>query len=775
MIYFIGASPDDVPVSKFRDLINWLDQQRDFQFDIETNVTDYWCDKKIITMQFGTDRARRGEKDKEWVVQWSALSLDEKIQLKYYLEDNLRTKIIHNAYFECVVCLFHGIRIRNVYDTLLAEIILTNGMLTNDEDEEDEGASASFYSLSGLCMRYLCYWLDKTEQMTFGNDVLTVSKIIYAARDVQPLGKIRRMQVPELKQQNLETVAALEMDNILALAMMTYNGMELDCEMWRENIKLAEPVIKEAKEDLEREVLADERLWKAAIDYDYYQYEDRITVNWNSPVQKKAIFDHFFPFLGGTSKPIIAKWVKKVDAKLEEMNREGKGEVHEDERVLIRIIKLVDSFGDYSGIERYILETDRAWLIREGFVIPGEQFSINWNSRDQVLNLFQIVYKRLQGLSKKDLEKFDHVIKEYLTEYKDATKLVTTYGEEFISGNHGVKGKKDKPGHLEPDGKIRTTFNPMVSTGRLSSRRPNMQNIPAKKKIGMRYRNAFTCPADWCYVDSDYASQELVIIAYMSQDPVWNDALRKGQDLHSVCAELLYGKRWKEAAELTCEYYFSHVDKNGKLWPVNSHQKCKCKKHEILREGVKSINFGLAYGMSKFKLAMQLRITVPEADALMKLYFKTFPSIAKTLDGFGRFAVNKGYIMTWYPFFRKRWFPFWKFAYRDIDAHLAGVRYSSTLGSIERAGKNMPIQGTAADITKCSLVMIYWYIYDDAKIDDKVKLVMQVHDQDTTIARRDFAEEWKPKLTQLMEEAALFVIPNGLLKSETNITDRWSK
>jgi DNA polymerase-1 len=368
------------------------------------------------------------------------------------------------------------------------------------------------------------------------------------------------------------------------------------------------------------------------------------------------------------------------------------------------------------------------------------------------------VDKKLTATNVKALDKFNHIIKEYYQEYKETTKLLSTYGERFITGDPAKK----KIGYLEPDGKVRTTFNPIVSTGRLSSRGPNMQNIPANDRVGMRYRNAFTCADDEEYVDGDYASQELVIIAEISGDPVWNAALRKGEDLHSVCSELLYGKRWKDAADPDCQYY-------------KNKQKCNCKKHKTLRNGVKSINFGLAYGMSKFKLAMQLKITVPEADDLMKLYFRTFPKIADKLKQLGHFGVQRGYIQTVSPFFRKRWFPFWRFARHYIDAHIAEVQYDPKLGSIERQSKNQPIQGTAADITKVSLVMLYWYIYDDAKIEDKVKLVMQVHDQDTTIAKKHFSAEWKPKLQEIMEEAGRFIIKSGLLKAEVNCTPRWSK
>jgi hypothetical protein len=108
----------------------------------------------------------------------------------------------------------------------------------------------------------------------------------------------------------------------------------------------------------------------------------------------------------------------------------------------------------------------------------------------------------------------------------------------------------------------------------------NMQNIPAKEAVGNRYRNCFVAEDGWVYVDSDYASQELVVIAFISGDPVWMDALQRGKDLHSVCAEVVYKDLWKRSADSDCAYYH------------DGQKKCKCKAHKKLRDGIKTINFG---------------------------------------------------------------------------------------------------------------------------------------------------------------------------------------
>lgn len=104
------------------------------------------------------------------------------------------------------------------------------------------------------------------------------------------------------------------------------------------------------------------------------------------------------------------------------------------------------------------------------------------------------------------------------------------------------------------------------------------------------------------------------------------------------------------------------------------------------------------------------------------------------------------------------------------------AQYHPGLGEIERASKNMPIQGTSADITKLALCMLYWEIFDGPELlVDKVRLVMQVHDQVDSNSKEDYAPVWAKRQTELMEEAAKFIIPSGLLKAETTITSRWEK
>ena len=364
--------------------------------------------------------------------------------------------------------------------------------------------------------------------------------------------------------------------------------------------------------------------------------------------------------------------------------------------------------------------------------------TVKWSSPTQVLKIFRTLVPELENANGKKLApyRFKHVLIDEYIKYKEKDKLSSAFGENFYT-------------FLSADKKVRTNFTQILDTGRVSSSEPNMQQIPATNE----YRNCFVAPEGYVFVSSDYSSQELNVIAYGSQDPVFLKALQNNEDLHSVCAELVFGDVWKNAAEEDCAYY-------------KTKEKCDCKAHKKLRTQVKTINFGLAYGMGPKKLSETINCDVKEAKILITKYFKAFPKIEAFLNGLGEFGKKHGYIETFPPFRRKRWFNSWTpKMYSDRDSFME-------LGSIERASKNTPIQGSSADMTKLALVLIHKHVKENNL---PVKIIMTVHDQIDTICPREYAEEWKIVMTELMEKAANTVIKNGLLKAETSITNVWSK
>jgi DNA polymerase-1 len=364
--------------------------------------------------------------------------------------------------------------------------------------------------------------------------------------------------------------------------------------------------------------------------------------------------------------------------------------------------------------------------------------TVKWSSPTQVVKIFRTLVPELENANGKKLApyRYKHVLIDEYIKYKEKDKLSSAFGDNFYS-------------LLSADKKVRTNFTQILDTGRVSSSEPNMQQIPATNE----YRNCFVAPEGYVFVSSDYSSQELNVIAYGSQDPVFLKALQNNEDLHSVCAELVFGDVWNKAADPDCDY-------------VLRKEKCNCSAHKKLRTQVKTINFGLAYGMGPKKLSETINCSTKEAKELITKYFKAFPKIEAFLNGLGEFGKKHGYIETFPPFRRKRWFNSWTpKMYSDRDSFME-------LGSIERASKNTPIQGSSADMTKLALVLIHKHVKENNL---PVKIIMTVHDQIDTICPREYAEEWKIVMTELMERAANTVIKNGLLKAETSITNVWSK
>lgn len=711
------------------DVEHFINTQSIYGLDLETNVTDEVRLRRIHTIQVGNNEIQYVINVYDFAELFGS---DRLLSIMKTIASPKSMKLIHYAQFEITTFLNYNVRIQNVYDTMLIEYILTSA---NFEDVQ------GYYSLESLGGRYLCREFNKELQKSFGlRRELTQAQIEYAATDVEVMLPIYRMQVDLLKSRDDEWVVALENETVRAYSDIHYEGMLLDQHKWLANLDIAEPLVKQAVIDMENILRSDPRAVQYCTEMGYYYPTGVHTINWASPPQAKVLLSKFFS-IEGSSKALVKGYVKKNFMEL-------------DLPTLEMLTKFYE--GDKGPITEYLVNNYTKELTELNMFIPEDTFTINWNSPTQRLDIFRLYHKDLAGTGEEDLASIKNpteIIKTY-DNYRDKIKLVTSYGQKFI----------DK--HVQSDGRIRTTIHQIVRTGRVSSRNPNMQQIPANDDVKNIYRNAFIANyKDWVYVDSDYSSQELCVIAYFSGDPVWKEALSKGQDLHSVCAELVFKEKWKAAAEDDCAYY------------THNKSKCNCKKHKPLRSAVKSINFGLAYGMSAFKLSWTMGTSILEAEALIQEYFATFPAIGTLLDNLGRFGVRNGFITTAAPFFRKRYFS----DHSKVEPYKVKLflrdgkkNYHPRLGEIERASKNTPIQGSSADMAKFSLILIMWYI-EDNNLFDKVKLVAQVHDQDTTQAHKDYAEEWKPIMTRLMEEAALLIIKDGSLKSETNITDYWTK
>ena len=733
----------DIFECTFEEFAEWLLQQDELQLDVETPLIGSMPEARFRTVQFGEYAPHKDREQKDqYVLEWALLTKDQKFFILRVMNDKRVKKYIQNAAFEYQCFLNYGVVLENTMDTMISEKILYTGSSAILDEE-----GATFFSLESITRRRLEFELDKSYQKAFGFDIpLTHGHIVYAAQDVTVLDEVDAQQQVDLEKYYghilphertvFNHLPTLEQEAVLAFGDIMYNGMKLDKEAWLKNASEAQPIIDKKAKALEEILRTDTKLYAGCIEMGLINLEDKVEINWNSPKDKLKLINAAFPDCPGSTRPILKKFLKTL----------------EPDTAYYQLVEEL-SEGNFEPFFALLVQTNRDWLIENEFLVPANTLRINWNSTPTVVKLLNYIKPGTTSSDEETLNKITHVVAQAILDFRSAKMLTTTYGEKFLN-------------KADIDGRVRTRFNQILETGRVSSADPNMQQIPVIEDedpaVMNKYRNCFIPDGeDDVFVDSDYSSQELVVIASLSKDPVWMAALEKGHDLHSICAKLVFGEEWEAATLPSCKF-------------VAETQKCKCPGHKRMRTGVKTINFGLAYGMSEFKLSATLKIPIKAAKNLIVRYFKTFPKIGGTLEGLGRFAVKNGYIMTLAPYYRKRWYPLWHKVKHLVEYHLAKIEHNALLGSIERTGKNTPIQGGSADMTKLAIVLIRRRI-NEKKLRASIKLKMQVHDQVTTQCKRHQAESWRVELTELMEQAAKVVIPSGLLKAETNICEKWEK
>ena len=271
----------------------------------------------------------------------------------------------------------------------------------------------------------------------------------------------------------------------------------------------------------------------------------------------------------------------------------------------------------------------------------------------------------LQGL----YEKTEHPFLQHLLEHRDATRLKTT-----VDGL--VKA-------IAPDDRIHTTLNQTIAaTGRLSSADPNLQNIPIRTEEGRRIREVFVVGGDFTeLMTADYSQIEMRIMAHLSGDEGLIEAFRSGEDLHNYVAAQAFGV------------------------PIEQVQ-------GELRRRVKAMSYGLAYGLSAFGLAQQLRISSEEAKEQMDAYFARFGRVREYLHEVVDRARKDGYTSTILG--RRRYLP-------DLTSDNRQRREMA-----ERMALNAPIQGSAADIIKVAMLGVHREL---AAAGLRSRMLLQVHDE----------------------------------------------
>ncbi|MDY5819944.1 MAG: DNA polymerase I [Candidatus Borkfalkiaceae bacterium] len=346
---------------------------------------------------------------------------------------------------------------------------------------------------------------------------------------------------------------------------------------------------------------------------------------------------------------------------------------------------------------------------------------VNPNSPKQ---LGKILYDKLGLISGKKkgnpstsadvLEKIadKHPIVPLILKYRQLQKLNSTYIKGF------------RPLIDEDTGLIHTCFNQtLTTTGRLSSKEPNLQNIPVREQEGKEIRKLFVSSFEnGKIVGADYSQIELRLLAHFSKCQPLIDAFLSGKDIHRITASQVFGVG---EDQVTPE----------------------------MRRSAKAVNFGIIYGISDYGLSEQLKISPKKAGEYIAKYFEAYPHVKEYMNSNVEFARKNGYVSTLLG--RKRYIP-------EINSSNFNLR---SFG--ERAAMNMPLQGTAADVIKIAMIKVANRIKKEGL---RSRLILQVHDELIVDTAEDEVEEVKNILVEEMQSAVTLSVP---LTVETECGTRW--
>ncbi len=365
------------------------------------------------------------------------------------------------------------------------------------------------------------------------------------------------------------------------------------------------------------------------------------------------------------------------------------------------------------------LENKIGGLEQEIYKLAGEKFNINSPKQLGVILFEKLGYpviKKTQTGYSTDISVLETLAKKYeiaekIIVYRQLTKLLSTYVDALIK----LVNKNT--------GRIHTTFNQTgTATGRLSSSDPNLQNIPIRTELGKDIRRAFIAEEGNLLYSFDYSQIELRILAHMSKDENLINAFMEEKDIHTITASEIFG---------------ISEDK------VTS----------TMRRAAKAVNFGIIYGISDYGLSQNLGIDRKEAKEYIKRYFERYPKVKKFIEEMKDNARKKGYVTT--LFNRRRYLP-------GINSKYRNVREFS-----ERAAINTPIQGSAADLIKVSMIKVERFLEEELPL---AKLVLQIHDELLIEAPEEDKDKLLKGVKEIMEGCINLEVP---LKVDVKIGKDW--
>lgn len=375
---------------------------------------------------------------------------------------------------------------------------------------------------------------------------------------------------------------------------------------------------------------------------------------------------------------------------------------------------------DRQGIEDYgkMLSQQIKSLEESIFESAGTQFNINSPKQ-----LGKVLFEDLGLPCKKKTKsgystnaevleslRYEHPVVEMVLQYRTLAKLNSTYCEGLLKV-------------IGDDGRIHSSFNQTETrTGRISSTEPNLQNIPVRTELGREMRRFFCAREGWVLVDADYSQIELRVLAHIAHDKNMIEAFKNNEDIHAITASQVFGMPLEMVTP-------------------------------IMRSRAKAVNFGIVYGIGAFSLAKDIGVSNKEASTYIKNYLAHYSGVDEYMKNVVERAKQDGYVET--MFGRRRYLP-------ELTS---GKHMLRAFG--ERVARNMPIQGTAADIIKIAMVKVNDRIKKEGL---KARLILQVHDELIVEAPQDESEIVAKLLQEEMENAVSLDVP---LTADAAIGKTW--
>jgi DNA polymerase I-like protein with 3'-5' exonuclease and polymerase domains len=702
-----------------------------FVIDVETNIDDNFVTHHIRTIQVG-DRNEQYIIDLLPFAKAAGLTIPESQghykpnscyqpivdALRPVLESKSHLKIGHNLQFDYEKLKWNlGLRMWNLYDTLLAEKVIYAGKVNFNV--------SGFWALDDCVARYAGLLISKAEQKSFNfTDDLTESQIIYCALDCRVPFAVKAGQYDKLVKGNLLRALQIENDAIPAFGDMFLNGMKLDTEKW---MKLVNGI----KQQHERHV---------------------------------AKLDEFFiPIVGHKSIPEY-DLVELEQIWKDTKDKEERAEARKKFMACRKAMKdAKENFEWYEGNAAINYGSNPqllAALRKMGFDAKGMP-----DTNDRTLkNKAEHPKWDLKKVLKEDPELTKVGVIDTLRLYRETKKILTTYGENFLTK------------YINPHtGRIHSRILQLgAETGRTSSREPNLQNIPR----GSEWRACFVCDDGYKVATLDYNGCELRILAEYSREPVFLNAFLNNWDVHSVGAEIVFGDEWKNAAEEGCEYY---INKQKCSCKRHKELRDIAKTINFgIAYGMEAQKLADSIGMTSAqakeylergdvdlrKLDKKFTFEYHAAAHILKRYRDSFPVLINYLKDSGKSATERFEARTLAQ--RRRFFhkPTWEeakqkakamlyerrckkegksvfAAYKNKDEAIAAISastrdissaYKAMYSAIEREGKNTPIQGSNADLAKIAMGCGYGsdgqgFMWHELEPKYGARLVNFVHDE----------------------------------------------